>query len=391
MTIQEMILNLEARRAALPEAIRSAKTTEEVDTFATEGKMIDAQLVALRSAEGNVSQQPVGEFRGEPKPGTEGTPEPVGEQRSAPVGTTRLIGTYGAGVSQKPEQRSVDKYNTPEYRSAFMDYVQRGVKSDAIEFRVDATTGTGDIGAVIPTTILDSIIEKMKDYGTIWAKINKTSILGGVEQPTSALKPVATWTTPGTVSDKQKKTTASITFSYHKLQCRVAVEIVAGTVALPVFESTISDNIYEAMIVALEQSIISGSGNGQPLGIAKDTAIPGAQIVTVNATDLGEYDTWTTLLAKLPRSYRNGAVIIMNDADWNKYIVGMVDVNGQPVARTTYGLDGIQIERFLGKEVIPVEEYLPSIDDAISGDVIGIVCKLKSYTVNTNMQMTFKR
>ena len=285
----------------------------------------------------------------------------------------------------------MDKYDTPEYRSGFMDYVQKGIKSSALEFRADATTGTGDIGAVIPTTILNSIIEKMKDFGTIWAKINKTSILGGVEQPTSALKPVATWTTAGTVSDKQKKTTGSITFSYHKLQCRVAVEIIAGVVALPVFESTISDNIYEAMIVALEQAIISGSGNGQPLGIAKDTNIPAAQIVTVAAADLGEYNTWTTLLAKLPRSYRNGAVLIMNDADWNKYIVGMVDANGQPVARTTYGLDGTQIERFLGKEVIPVEEYLPSIDDALSGDVIGIVCKLKSYTINTNMQMTFKR
>ena len=34
---------------------------------------------------------------------------------------------------------------------------------------------------------------------------------------------------------------------------------------------------------------------------------------------------------------------------------------------------------------------MPSIDDAASGDVIGIVCKLKNYTVNTNMQMTFKR
>jgi len=81
----------------------------------------------------------------------------------------------------------------------------------------------------------------------------------------------------------------------------------------------------------------------------------------------------------------------MNDADWNKYIVGMVDANRQPVARTTYGIDGIQTERFLGKEVIPVEDYLSSIDDAVSGDVIGIVCKLSTYTVNTNMQMTFKR
>jgi len=287
MTIHEMIQDFEARRAALPEAIRNANTTEEVDAFAAEGKMVDAQLLALRGAVTNVSPEPEGEFRGEPQPGTESN----GEQRSAPVGAARIIGTYVAGESQQIEPRAIDKYAAPEYRSVFMDYVQRGIKSETIEFRADATTGTGDIGAVIPTTILDSIIEKMKDYGTIWSKINKTSIQGGVEQPTSALKPVATWTTPGTVSDKQKKTTGSITFSYHKLQCRVAVELIANTVALPIFEATIADNIYEAMIVALEQAIISGTGNGQPLGIAKDTGIPAAQVVTATAVELGEYNT----------------------------------------------------------------------------------------------------
>jgi len=385
-----MLATKEARKAELTTRSNASTDVVEVRSIGVEMDTLNSEIAELRGLIDEIPDEPTppvtdAEFRGEPKPGT------TGEQRSMPVGRLNVLATYGADGGQPHEQRSVDQYDTTEYRSAFMDYVQRGIKSDILEFRADATTGTGDIGTIIPTTVLNNIIEKMKDYGTIWAKINKTSILGGVEQPTSALKPVATWTTAGTVSDKQKKTTGSISFSYHKLQCRVAVEIVAGTVALPAFESAISDNIYEAMIVALEQSIISGSGTGQPLGIAKDPDIPAAQIVTVAAADLGEYNTWTTLLAKLPRSYRNGAVIILNDADWNKYIVGMVDINGQPVARTTYGLDGTQVERFLGKEVIPVEEYLPSIDDALLGDVIGIVCKLNSYTVNTNMSMTFKR
>ncbi|WP_291352815.1 phage major capsid protein [Desulfosporosinus sp.] len=385
-----MLAAKEARKAELTTRSNASTDVAEVRSIGLEMDTLNSEIAELRGLLDEIPDEPTPpaadpEFRGEPKPGT------TGEQRSMPVGRFNVLATYGTEGGQPQEKRSVDQYDTHEYRSAFMDYVQRGIKSDVLEFRADATTGTGDIGTVIPTTILNNIIEKMKDYGTIWSKINKTSILGGVEQPTSALKPVATWTTAGTVSDKQKKTTGSISFSYHKLQCRVAVELVAGTVALPAFESAISDNIYEAMIVALEQAIISGPGIGQPLGIAKDPDIPAAQIVTVAAADLGEYNTWTTLLAKLPRSYRNGAVIIMNDADWNKYIVGMVDVNGQPVARTTYGLDGTQVERFLGKEVIPVEEYLPSIDDALMGDVIGIVCKLKSYMVNTNMQMTFKR
>lgn len=302
---------------------------------------------------------------------------------------TRTITT----TAEKPENRTTeDKFESLEYRRAFMDYVTRGVKSDILEFRADATTGVADIGAVIPTTILNKIVEKMDEYGMIWSRVTKTSMQGGVEIPVSSAKPVATWVTAGTMSDKQKKTVSgTISFSYHKLQCRVAVELVAGTVAMPVFEATLSDNIYEAMIKALEQAIISGTGVGQPLGIAKDTEIPTKQVVSVAVADFGNYNTWTALLAKMPRSYRSGTVIIMNDADWNKYIVGMVDANGQPIARVTFGLDGIQQERFLGKEVIPVEEYLPSIDDAVAGDVVGIICKLSDYMVNSNMQMTFRR
>jgi HK97 family phage major capsid protein len=145
------------------------------------------------------------------------------------------------------------------------------------------------------------------------------------------------------------------------------------------------------MIVALETAIISGTGEGQPLGIAVDTDIPAAQVINVAAADMNKYDTWTGLIGKMPRKYRTGAAFILNDSDWNKYIVGMVDANGQPVARTTYGLDGAQQERFLGREVIPTEDYLPSIDDAETGDVIGIICKLSDYMFNSNMQMTFKR
>lgn len=291
-----------------------------------------------------------------------------------------------------PEQRVVDKYDTTEYRQAFMNYVTRGVKSDVLEFRADAVTGTGDIGAVIPTTILNKIVEKMEDSGRIWERVNKTSFAGGVQIPTSSLKPKATWVAAGTMADKQKKEAKTyISFGYFKLQCRVAVELVAGTVALPVFESTTAANIAEAMVIAVEEAVISGSGTGEPLGIINDTDIPAAQVIEVAAADFSKYKTWTTLMGKVPRKYRNRVTLIMNDADWSAHIEGMVDSNGQPIARTTYGLDGTIQERFLGHEVIPVEDYLPSIDTASAGDVVAILVRLDDYTVNSNMQMTFRR
>src|SRR5690606_2300981 len=138
---------------------------------------------------------------------------------------------------------------------------------------------------------------------------------------------------------------ASISFSYHKLQVRVALELVASVVALPILAQAIADNIAEATVKALDKATISGTGTGQPLGVISQTNIPARQVVSVAPEDFGKYATWPELFAKMPRPYRSGMVLILSDADWHKYIVGMVDSTGQPVARVNYGLDGSIEER----------------------------------------------
>jgi HK97 family phage major capsid protein len=383
--LKKMLQAKEARKAELGTRANATEDIAELRSINTELETLNGEIAELRSM--------IDAIPDDPNPSPEGQLEQRAQQQ--PQGQLNVLATYGVGqqAGQQAEQRAAaDQYDTPEYRAAFMDYVTKGIKSDVLEFRTDATTMTTDIGAVIPTTILNKVVEKMADYGAIWSKVTKTGIPGGVELPVSSVKPTATWVSAGSVAEKQKKAiSAKISFNYYKLQIRVAVELVAGTVAMPVFETTVSDNIYEAMIVALETAIISGTGEGQPLGIAVDTDIPSAQVINIAVADMNKYDTWTDLIGKMPRKYRTGATFILNDSDWNKYIVGMVDANGQPVARTTYGLDGAQQERFLGREVIPTEDYLPSIDDAETGDVIGIICKLSDYMFNSNMQMTFKR
>ena len=307
------------------------------------------------------------------------------------AGTVEARGIESIARLEKAESRDVDPHDTMEYRRAFMEYVTRGKKSDVLEFRADETTLPSDIGAVIPTTILNRIVEKMEETGRIWSRVTKTSIQGGVEIPVSTAKPTAVWLAAGQVAEKQKKVVnAKISFSYHKLQVRVAVELVAGTVALPVFEATVADNIAEAMVKALDAAIISGTGTGQPLGIANHN-VPSSRVVTLSPEEFGKYETWPAVFAKVPRSYRSGVALIMNDADWHKYIVGMTDTTGQPIARVNYGLDGTIEERFLGREVIAVEDLLPSIDEADAGEVVGILVRLSDYMVNSNMAITYRR
>lgn len=165
-----------------------------------------------------------------------------------------------------------DPTNSIEYRSAFMNYVLHGEKMSANLTNSDEVTTTSDTGAVIPNTILNKIVEKMEKTGDILNKVTRTFYKGGATVPTSAAKPVATWTTERGKTDKQKKTLGSITFSYFKLKCVVAVSIAVDTVTLDVFERTLTSNIAEAMVKALEKAIIAGEGASanQPEGILSD-------------------------------------------------------------------------------------------------------------------------
>lgn len=377
--ILALLKTKEERKKELGKNSASTESVEELRGINAELEMLNKEIAELRSMVDEIDEETA-------------DPAETQEQRNQPSGQLNVIGTYGIGQQRSIDNLSTDQHDSPEYRSAFMEYVQSGVRSDALEFRADATTGVGDIGAVIPTTILNRIVEKMKDYGQIYARITQTSVQGGVSIPVSSAKPTASWVAAGTMSDKKKKEVkGTISFKYHKLQCRVAVELVAGIVAMPIFEDTLTDNIFEAMIVAIEEAIISGSGSGQPLGIINDTAIPASQVVEVSPEDFGKYQTWTTLFGKVPRKYRGGNVLIMADADWSKYISGMTDKNGQPIARVNYGLNGTIQEVLLGKDVLPQEDLLQSIDDAEEGDVVAIICKLDDYMLNSNMQLTFKR
>ena len=276
-----------------------------------------------------------------------------------------------------------------EQRQAFMSYVLKGEKP---EQRADATTMVSDLGVAIPNTIVNKIVEKLKSYGEIYSRITQSNIKGGVQVPTSSIKPTATWQNEGTVADKKKKEIDGyVSFNYYKLQCRIAVSLEADTVSLSVFEQTVTDNIYEAMIIALETAVINGTGSKQPLGITKDTKITASQKVSVTVAELKSWEKWSKIFSKVPKAKRPGTVLILNDETWEGDILGMVDSNGQPIARVNIGLNGEDRPVFKGKEVITVEDSLPTFEAAASGDVFGILVNLKDYTINSNMQMTVKR
>ena len=282
-----------------------------------------------------------------------------------------------------------DMYATVDYRKAFMNNVIKGTAIPNQLLNVDASTVSGDVGSVIPTTVMEKIIEKLEATGMILPLVTRTSYKGGLAIPTSSVKPVATWVSQGATSDLQAKTTSTITFTYFKLRCAVSVSFEVDTITLAVFESTIVNNITEAMVKALEQSIITGAGTTEPTGILTETPETGQALAIANATALA-YSNLVAAEAALPLEYEQDAVWCMSKKSFMAFI-GMVDSQKQPIARVNYGMSGRPERTLLGRTVI-LNNYVGSYLSTVAADTIfAFLFNFKDYVLNTNYQMTLKK
>lgn len=281
-----------------------------------------------------------------------------------------------------------DKYNSMAYRKAFMQYVCRGIAIPA-EYRADAVSKTTDVGATIPTTVLNQIVQKLESTGMILALVTRTAYKGGVSIPVSTVKPTATWVNEGAGSDKQKHTISKegmITFAYHKLRCAVAVSLEVDTMAISAFETLLINNIVEAMTKALEQAIISGDGTGKPKGILAETPAAGQEV----ESEKPAYADLIKAEAALPQAYENGAVWCMSKKTFMQYY-GLTDTNGQPIGRVNYGIAGKPERTLLGRPVACCDYVTSYAESVTAGTVFAFLFNFKDYVLNTNYAMGVKK
>lgn len=281
-----------------------------------------------------------------------------------------------------------DKYSSMVYRKAFMQYVCRGAAIPA-EYRADAVSSTTDVGAVIPTNVLNQIVQKLESTGMILALVTRTAYKGGVAIPVSTVKPVATWVSEGKGSDKQKHTATKdgmITFAYHKLRCAVAVSLEVDTMAISAFETLLINNIVEAMTKALEKSIIDGTGTGQPKGILAETPETGQAIESAAPA----YADLIAAEGALPQAYENGAVWCMSKKTFMQYY-GLTDTNGQPIGRVNYGIAGKPERTLLGRPVVCCDYVTSYAKTVAAGTVFAFLFNFKDYVLNTNYAMGVKK
>lgn len=323
------------------------------------------------------------------------------ESRSQAINADIVAGFGQTVASTQTENRSSDPYSSLEYREAFKAYVQKGVSIPAnlLQKRDNVPTTTQDLGAVVPTTVMDEIIKNLPGvYGQLLRKVRRTSLPGGVRLNISDLSGNFRWINETTVSPRQKAgTTSYIEFGYNIGEIRIAETMLASIVSLGVFESEIADLIAEAYAEAMDDAIVNGSGDGAPLGMLNDSRVPADHRIEMTAADFANWTAWRKkFFAKLPMKKRAGE-FIMPLSTVETYLHTMADSNNQPIFHQATGLEVADADRatdgrFFGREMTYVEpDIIPDFDTAQAGDVVGIFWTPKDYIVNDNLGFGIRR
>lgn len=338
-TLKQMIEKRQAKLATLRERAAASEDVNEVRSIGVEVDELNAEIRDLEAQLASIDN--------------------VEERGFNP------LGTYGL------EQRGNEGEDV-QYRSAFMNFVLRGT---AIPTELRANTLTTDVAAVIPTQLVNRIVEKMEASGMILARVTRTAFKGGMNVPVSTVKPVATWVAEGAGSDRQKKTAGTISFTYHKLRCEISMSMEVAEMALAAFEAKFVENVAKAMVIAIEKAILNGNGTSQPKGILKEAG------KTVNiAAAMPTYAELLNIEAAVEVEYEEKAVWLMTKAQFAKFL-GIEDKNGQPVARVNYGISGRPERMLLGREVL-VHPYAEEM-----GALAGAIVDLEDYILNTIYDM----
>ena len=322
---------------------------------------------------------------------------------SVPAEATLKNGNILGAFSAKAEARAdEDKFASMEYRKAFMAYAQRG-EAIPMEYRDGAPANTDSLGATIPTTVLNEFINLIqKRYGNLYAKVRKLNIKGAVKVPIAELAATFKWVSEDTVAPREDggKIKDFVEFSYNTAEIRVSQSLLSSIVTIDLFEREIVNVMMIAYMQAMDAGIVSGTGNGQMLGILNDPRVTSqaGHVIELSAADI---NNWTALKKKffavLPLAYRTGEFIFpLGTVD--AYLETMADANNNPIFRQATGLevnDGDAVNpsgRFFGRDVSLVEpDIIADFDTAGVGDVIGIFWQPNEYAINTNMAFGMRR
>lgn len=293
-----------------------------------------------------------------------------------------------------------------EYRSAFMEFVQKGKQSEILRQRSAEAGVAADLGILIPETIVQKVMTELsKSRGYLYNAVLHTNFRGGVKYPIGSFKATFKRITETSVSDRQKagSVTEFVQFGYLIGEIRLARTLLQTVLTVNAFETELAKVIVEAYLEAMDREILTGnSTNNECEGILTEAnKVSGGRIKTdhiieFTAEEMKDWKSWQTkFFAKIPLSMRKlKPEFVMTPATYEANIKTLADQNNRPVYAETFNpVDGAERATFKARTVNFVEnDTFKDFDEAQNGEYFGMYWVGKeAYAINSNMQFGVKK
>lgn len=392
--LEQKIQRLLAKKQKLSERCEASTDVNEVRSLTEQLADVNAEMAETQAELDAIASEEAEERSLPPM-----------EAQTVNAGIVAAFGQNGTETKRADE----DEFSTMEYRKAFMAYVQRSETNELItrgietwQKRSGAAANTDSLGALIPTTLVNEFINKVKKvYGQLYNKVRKLNIPGGVRFPIGELEASFRWISESTVSPEQDGgTTEDVVFEYNIGEIRVSQTLLSSITTIDVFEREVVSIMIKAFLQGMDIGIVKGTGKGQMLGILNDENVTSQtdNIIEFTAAEISNWTAWRKkFFSKLPLGYRSGE-FIFPVATVDAYLETMADANNNPIFRQATGLevnDGDSANpggRFFGRDITLVEpDVITDFDSASNGDVIGIFWQPDQYAINSNMAMGMRR
>lgn len=385
---QDLIARKEQRAKELRSIIEKATDVTEARTAMTELEAVNGELTEARA---QLSAIEAAEARGN-------------GQGFVP---TASYGTASGGSGSGSEGRDADPLATMEYRTAFMNYVRTGERTDAlrIEQRADDPTELNKLGVLIPTTVVNEIIKGIeKKHGYLYSKVKKTNLKGGVKYPLGAFS-----ATFNRIGEKGAPTarqnggdgiTGYVEFGYLIGEIRLAQTLLMSVMGVTVFETELAKVLVEAYVEAMETEIIKGDpSKNQMCGILHNSAnglqkIAASHIIEFTAEEIADWTAWETkLFAEIPLGMEGASPeFVMAKQTYVANLCTMKDLNGQPIKKAGFDVTD-KVHKFNEYPVARVEkDIFKDFNSCADGEYFGMFwVGEKAYAINSNLNFAVTR
>lgn len=317
-------------------------------------------------------------------------------------GLKKLIGEIDATINAEEETREMDikekngetvkatkeaeDKETQKEERAFVDYIVSGE-----ERATSPGMSYGSNGAIVPTTIVKKIIEKVKELSPIYEKVEKFHTKGTLEIPvynadSSVDNPTGDVNVAyqgdeftALVAGQGKFTSVELKGYSHGALSVISRKLLNNTDIN--ITSFLTNKIAQAFADFWEKELLVGTGasNNHMTGAISTTNLVATGNTTYTAANAAKIDNLISLQLAIPQQYQKNTMWIMNKAVFTE-LRKLKDGNGNYYMAYGKGLTGGFNWEFLGKPVY-ISENMPEATTAnnipvLYGDFSGMAMKI---------------